>query len=194
MNAAHLLGRLRRRMDGVRLSRRERTLLFGLLLLASVIWAAVNYEGARSARVVAEEAQAGLRLERARKAQLASPGFTRLIAQEADKARMWSLNEPTVYIAQMRAQSQLEDFAIAAGIANHEIIVDRPDPPEAGVQQVSMAVEGDFDWASYLAFLAFLESAEPSFVPLSAEVTTASVPSRFSLVLAAPYIPPGGGQ
>ncbi len=57
-----------------------------------------------------------------------------------------------------------------------------------------MAVEGDFDWPSFLAFLTYLERAESSYVPLSAEVTTATVPARFSLVLAAAYMPPETGR
>lgn len=188
MTAAVLLGRARVRLAELSLSRRERGLLLGLLLLASLVWAVTQYEGAQAARDIAEEAQASLRIEEARQARLASPGFTRAVGEEAAKVRLWSLDEPTVYIAQMRAQSQLEDFAIAAGVANPEIVVERPDPPQAGVQRLFLQVEGDFDWTSFLAFLSYVERAEASYRPVSAEVTTASVPARFSVVLAAAYI------
>jgi hypothetical protein len=189
---AQIFGQFGTRLSAIRLSRRERLLLLALLAVLSLAWAVTSFEGAQAARGLAIQARQELLLEEGREARMADPKFRQAVALEAEKARAWSLNEPTVYIAQMRAQSQLEDFAVAAGIPNYDIVVERPDPPEGGIQRLSFAVEGDFDRAAFLNLLGLLEASQPNYVPVTAEVSTTSDTPRFSLVLAAAYIQPEG--
>lgn len=174
------------------LSRRERVLILALVLGASVVWAVSGNESAQTARIVAEDARGRLQLEEARQASLASASFRRTIRDEAELAQRWALVEPTVFMAQMRAQSQLEDFAVASGIANADVVMEQPAAVASGLQRLTMSVEGDFTWNNFLALLSFLEMAETSFVPVAVEVTNSTAQPRFSLMLEAAYVVPGG--
>ena len=190
MTIDSVLGRLRTRVQGIDLAPRERMLVLALLVMACLVWAMAGLDAAQSARSAAEDARRQLVTEKGRQASLASESFRTKIRDEAEKARVWSLEEPTVFMAQMRAQSVLEDYAIAAGIADHEIIVDRPDPSAAGVQRLSMTVEGDFSWPTFLSLLSFLEASETSIVPAAVEVSASNARPRFSMTLEMAYLPP----
>lgn len=192
MNAPPFVQSLRTRLSGMELSRRERLLILALTLGASLVWAMSGLESAQSARTLAEDVRGRLQLEAGRQASLSSASFRRTIRDEAELARRWALVEPTVFMAQMRAQSQLEDFAVASGITNADVIMDEPSPPASGLQRLVMSVEGDFAWSNFLALLSFLEMAEASFVPVAVEVTNSTAQPRFSLVLEAAYLAPEG--
>lgn len=192
MNGPVFLQSWRSRFAETELSRRERVLILALVLGASVVWAVSGNESAQTARIVAEDARGRLQLEEARQASLASASFRRTIRDEAELAQRWALVEPTVFMAQMRAQSQLEDFAVASGIANADVVMEQPAAVASGLQRLTMSVEGDFTWNNFLALLSFLEMAETSFVPVAVEVTNSTAQPRFSLMLEAAYVVPGG--
>lgn len=192
MNGPVFLQSWRSRFAETELSRRERVLILALVLGASVVWAVSGNESAQTARIVAEDARGRLQLEEARQASLASASFRRTIRDEAELAQRWALVEPTVFMAQMRAQSQLEDFAVASGIANADVVMEQPAAIASGLQRLTMSVEGDFTWNNFLALLSFLEMAETSFVPVAVEVTNSTAQPRFSLMLEAAYVVPGG--
>lgn len=192
MNGPVFLQSWKSRFAETELSRRERVLILALVLGASVVWAVSGNESAQTARIVAEDARGRLQLEEARQASLASASFRRTIRDEAELAQRWALVEPTVFMAQMRAQSQLEDFAVASGIANADVVMEQPAAVASGLQRLTMSVEGDFTWNNFLALLSFLEMAETSFVPVAVEVTNSTAQPRFSLMLEAAYVVPGG--
>jgi hypothetical protein len=191
---------LPRFLSRLRASPRERAMLallgavFGFYAaLSCAEWAASAQEAAALAR---EERTS---IERLATWQV-SPVFRRVLAQEVDKVRRWSLTEPTVFIARVRAEADLTAMAAQAGIENIRVYADRSSEPRPPVEALSLTIEGDFDWRTFQALLTRLAAAEPVVAPTSVAVEPptsewqigsvdgAAPAGRFRMTVAVPYL------
>jgi hypothetical protein len=190
-------------LSRLRVSPRERAMLallgavFGFYAaLTCIEWAASAQESATLARV--ERAS----IERLATWQ-ASPVFRRALAQEVDKVRRWSLTEPTVFIARVRAEADLRTMAEQAGVQNIRVYADRSSEPRPPVEPLSVTIEGDFDWRTFQTLLTRLAAAEPVAAPTAvaveppmsqwgmASVDAAAAAGRFRMTVSVPYLVAG---
>lgn len=185
----------------IRLSPREIALVAILAAALAIFVAVASIEQAAALREQAVEAH----LARASIARLVaaerSRSFHRAIGREADKVRRWSLAEPTVHIARVRAETDLAQLAQAAGINDVRVAADRSSAPRRPVDALVLTIEGEFTWASFRRLLARLVTAVPVVSPVAVEVeppaetgfmfTATSAPprGRFRLKVIMPYLP-----
>lgn len=188
MIALPLQERVRAAAAKINMSPRERGLLFLALGAGSLWWASASYEGAQARKDIAETARIERLAEEQRQASLSDARFRQAISDQANRVGQWAIAERTVFIAQMQAQAELESFAREAGLSNLEILVDRPGPARAGIQPLTMVIESDFEWRSFLMFLALIEQSGPSITPVAIEVSSATVPHRMSITVQMMYL------
>ena len=187
MNAASILDRPRARLANVRLGERERLLAFALLLMASAGWAMNGYQRLETAKAAAIDAATRLQDVRAAKDDSARFDYRRAVHREAVSVLDRSLQDPTIFLAQMRAQSQLQDFAIAAGMTSVQIGLEPVQASGAPLQPVALTVESEFNWRALLAFMGSLASSRTSYFVNAIDVAGAPPQQRVRITISAPY-------
>lgn len=182
-----------------RLSPREQGLV-ALLAAAVGTWtAAAAYERAQAARAAAAEARAEANIV-ARLAQAQTGAAFRVaVRREALKVRAWSVNEPTVHLARLRAQADLQALAHEAGVTGVRVAAEPIGGGAAQVQPMVFTLEGDFAWPSFLDLLSRLAEARPAVTPLAVAVDEggagdAEPAPRFLLTVELLYLPTEPGR
>lgn len=166
------------------LSARERTgaVILGALAVfamssASADWMLGAQERAGQARA------ARLRIE-AIAARQQDEQWRGAVAATAGRVWAWSLVEATPSIAQARAMSELEGIVYSAGVGDPSVeVIEAPDAAAgAELSALEFAIEGDFDWGSFLALLGAFEQSGLSIVPVAVEVAgSAEGAARFAM-------------
>ena len=184
-----LLSRLR----GLRLSGREQRLLVILGIAASIGAAIAMHDRAALARASADAAHLARVEAEERHLALSRSRFREQVAEDIAKVRDWSISEPTVYIAQLRAEGDVLALARRAGIANARAYADAGPAPVEGamrprVESMTLVLEGDFSGPALAEFLALAASARTAIRPLSIEVSESQLAPRLTLTAAIPYV------
>jgi Flp pilus assembly protein TadG len=194
MIATRILDRPWAQLSAIRLGQRERALAFALLVVASAWWALTGYQRLNDVKAAAAESAIRLQQLREGKGDARRADYRRAVHREAVSVIDRSLDDPTIFLAQMRAQSQLQDFAIAAGMSAVQIGLDPVKASAAPLQQVSLTVESEFNWRSLLAFLGSLESSRTSYFVNAVDVAGVAPQQRVRVTVYVPYAAPGGPQ
>jgi len=194
MIATRILDRPWAQLSGMRLGQRERALAFALLVVASAWWALTGYQRLNDAKASAAESAIRLQQLREGKGDSRRADYRKAVHREAVSVLDRSLDDPTIFLAQMRAQSQLQDFAIAAGMSAVQIGLDPVKVSAAPLQQISLTVESEFNWRSLLAFFGSLEASRTSYFVNAVDVAGVAPQQRVRVTVYVPYAAPGGPQ
>lgn len=152
---------------------RERA--FAALFAATIaVMMMINAADALSAaRGAAEESAAALAREKSRHAMENDAAYAIATERLARAARRASFGGETVHIARVRAQGEVEQLAIAAGLQDVEVTLigrDRPASGPSTVEEIDVALSADGDEAGLARFLQALGSSEYSLVPVEVSV------------------------
>ncbi len=169
---------------------REKALLTALVAVLAWAWVLVASDAADTAAQHAREARATRQLTEASARVLADPALLALVAAEERKLRGWALVEPTIEIAQLRAQGDLDTLARGAGIGNPQVAVDADGGARVsgGIGAFRIKVEGAFDPASFAAFVQALAASRTLFRPVGIAVVQVAGAPRLAVEIEAIWI------
>lgn len=159
--------------------------LLGILLSVCYDWTSASYDRATRAHDARLQAEREL-------AQLTNPRARERISLAAGNVWAWSITEPTMSIAQVRAVSEVQDLASSAGMS--EVSVDQVAQQDAtrgpnGFRTIDVRLTAGFEWRSFQAFLAMLRQSGLSFTPIAVDVTSGGGQTRVVMVLRASFLP-----
>ena len=126
-----------------------------------------------SARGAAEETAIALAREKGRRAAENDAAYAIAMERLARAARRASFGGETVHIARVRAQGEVEQLAVTAGLQDVEVTMIGRDGAGIGrksVEEIDIALSADGDEAGLARFLQALASSEYSLVPVEVSV------------------------
>ena len=189
---AQIYQQLKARAEAFNPSPRERVMMAAMAFVLVAVLLSVFYDWTSSAYDRAEHARE-TRVQAQREfAQLTNKRAREHISLAAGNVWAWSITEPSISIAQVRAVSEVQDLASSAGMVDAN--VDQVAQQDAsrgpnGFRTVDVRLTATFEWRSFEAFLGMLRQSGLSFTPISIDVTSANGPSRVVMVLRASFLP-----
>lgn len=170
-----------------KVSPRERALLAGLVACGAIFGAITAMEWSDGLRLDAAQVRAEretLELRAARQ----TPGLAEeRLAEELEKARAMAFSASTVPIARAAAQAQLERIASVSGVPNVRVALQGEPTGEGSIKTQVYALQGRFDWPSFLALIQALSEAPQSVGVLGVSVDAGPLPS-FALRVRVPLV------
>lgn len=174
-------------VEAIKVSPRERSLLAGLAACGAVFGAVTAMEWSDRVRLDAAQVRAereNLEFRAARRA----PGLAEeRLAGELEKARAMAFSATTVPIARAAAQAQLERMADQGGVVNVRAAPQGEPVGDGSVKTQVYALQGRFDWPSFLALMRSISDGPQSIGVLGVSVDAGPSPS-FVLRIRVPLV------
>ena len=171
---------------------RERALLAVLGAAVAVVAVIQAATFAADQVDVAADAQAErVRAEMAAR-DVRSPARRAALEAAASAVRSRAFDDATLAIATVRAQTDVEALALAAGFEDPRVSVLLGDGAERRGQPIRLALESSFAWGPFDAFLGALKESTQAYAVESVEVDEEAGALR--MVLRAAYIPQGSSS
>jgi hypothetical protein len=169
---------------------RERMGLSLLAALAAIFMAFSAFEWAMNSGARAEAAALSRARAEAIAANAGERAFQEQVALAAGKVWRWSVVEQSAGVARAQASGALEALALGAGLGNVAVAAQTGDEPAPGeIGALTLTLNADFEWGSFVGFLRTLEASEISFSVEAVEVTPAADrPATFEMRLRTPFL------
>jgi hypothetical protein len=179
-------------VESVKVTPRERALLAGLAACGTVFGAITAMEWSDRVRLDAAQVQAERETLEVRAARQAPGLAEERVAEQLAKARTMAFSASTAPIARAAAQAQLERMANQSGVANVRVTPQGEPAGDGALRTQVYALQGQFDWPSFLALIQAIADAPQSVGVLGVSVDAGPSPS-FALRVRAPLVTDSAG-
>ena len=162
-------------------------LMAAMAALAAALWA---FDWALGAGQAARDSEARRADAAAALARESSRAFQELLGAETNKVWRWSIVESSQGVALAQAVAALEGMAAQAGLGDVMVTANDLAPGETGaVSSLSLTLNADFDWASFLGLLQAMEASDLSVTPEAIAVSlNQDAGARLAMSVRAPFL------
>jgi hypothetical protein len=168
-------------IDRIAPTPRERALLSALCAVGAIALAVEAGAYALQSRSALLDAVSATMASQRELAALRDPRHRAELASVAGMARDRSFDDPTLAIAAVRAQSDLEALARAAGLDAVRVSVLPADEGVKGSALLRLTLESGFEWSAFDALLTALAGDAQSYVVDAIEVDEEAATLRLTL-------------